>query len=189
MSEHIEKLTGLRDAEIRDALRELPTLEPPERAWRRLSAEVAKPTGRSAQPWAQAAGLVGAALMAGLLAVVAYQYGGERDAPAVVDVMPRGNTLVGSPIYADTYSELVAESVWLDNFLLDLPVQQGVMAARTASTIVGLGDQIALIDAHLSMSAAADVESQYRGVLWQERVDLMNALVYVRVAHAQRFEF
>jgi hypothetical protein len=37
----------------------------------------------------------------------------------------------------------------------------------------------------LSYAAARNVETPYRQALWGERVELMNALVYVRFAEAQ----
>jgi hypothetical protein len=67
----------------------------------------------------------------------------------------------------------------------DLPESRPLMAGSTASTIVELEDRIAFVDAQLSYAAAQGVGTPYRQVLWGERVDLMNALVAVRFAHAQ----
>ena len=59
------------------------------------------------------------------------------------------------------------------------------MVGSTASAIAGLEDRIAIVDAQLSYAAAQKVETPYRQALWGERVELMNALVYVRFAEAQ----
>ena len=58
-------------------------------------------------------------------------------------------------------------------------------SASTAGTVVGLEDRIALVDAQLSYAAARDLAPPYREALWGERVELMNALVYVRFAQTQ----
>jgi hypothetical protein len=79
---------------------------------------------------------------------------------------------------------LVAESARLERLLAEMPAPRPLMAGSTASTIVGLEDRIAFVDEQLSVAAAGDVASLYRQALWGERVELMNALVYVRYAHA-----
>jgi hypothetical protein len=55
----------------------------------------------------------------------------------------------------------------------------------TAGAIVGLEDRIAFVDAQLSYAAAQDLAPPYREALWGERVELMNALVFVRFAQVQ----
>jgi hypothetical protein len=91
----------------------------------------------------------------------------------------------GSETEAVPYAALVAESARLERLLADLPESRPLMAGSTASTIVELEDRIAFVDAQLSYAAAQGVGTPYRQVLWGERVDLMNALVAVRFAHAQ----
>ena len=86
---------------------------------------------------------------------------------------------------ATSYAGLVAESARLEQLLAEMPAPRPLMAGSTASTIVGLEDRIALVDEQLSYAAAEKVASPYRQALWGERVELMNALVYVRFAQAQ----
>jgi hypothetical protein len=84
---------------------------------------------------------------------------------------------------------LVQESARLERELARMPRQRPMMKARTASTIVGLEDRIAFIDAQLMLGAAQDMEMPAREALWEERVELMNALLHVRYAQAQQIGF
>jgi hypothetical protein len=146
-------------------LRELPELTPPAGVWERvLEAERTRRAARTF--WRRATALAAA------LAVVA----------------------VGTTVYlvnarsaeeAAQYQALVAESARLERVLAELPAARPLMVGSTASTIAGLEDRIAVVDAQLSYAAAQNVGSPYRQALWGERVELMNALVYVRFAQAQ----
>jgi hypothetical protein len=64
-----------------------------------------------------------------------------------------------------------------------------MMSASTASTIVALEERIAYVDAQLTLASAFDMQMAEREALWGERVDLINALVHVRYAQAQRTGF
>ena len=81
------------------------------------------------------------------------------------------------------------ESARLERLLAEIPYQRPMMTARTARTIVGLEDRIAYIDEQLTFGTAYDMQIPAREALWGERVELMNALVHVRYAHAQRTGF
>jgi hypothetical protein len=59
------------------------------------------------------------------------------------------------------------------------------MAATTASTIVALEDRIALVDEEIARGGTADAPSRSPQLLWGARVDLLNALVQVRLEQAQ----
>ena len=146
-------------------LRSLPELTAPPGVWERvLEAERARRAARTF--WRRATAL------AATVAVVA----------------------VGTAIYlvnarsadeAAQYQALVAESARLERVLAELPAARPLMVGSTASTIAGLEDRIAFVDTQLSYAAARNVGSPYRQALWGERVELMNALVYVRFAQAQ----
>lgn len=214
MSEHTETLLSIRDGEpvaacvrdrllgdaaavselrrleeIRDALGDLPMMMPPERAWRRLAHALTEPARGVTWRFVQAAGLAGVALIGILTIVMAERLDrGARD-PAPLGAVPATAATEPGPDDSYSYTGLIEESARLESYLRALPSDPGLMPVRTASTIVGLEDQIAVIDAELSLGAASDIGPQYRHALWSERVDLMNALVRVRVAHAQRFDF
>jgi hypothetical protein len=86
-----------------------------------------------------------------------------------------------------SYAPLAAESARLERLLSELPPPRRLMMGSTASTIVGLEDRIAIVDAQLSYAAARDLASPYREALWGERVELMNALVHVRFAQIEGY--
>lgn len=176
-------------AAMRDALRELPAVNPPERAWQRLDSALASEGKQRTRTWAQVAGFGAVAAVIALVAVNLGRVASDIE-PALTRFVPDPPVEDGPVLsVAQDYRELIAESRRLERILMSLPEPHHVMQAGTASTIVGLEDGIAAIDAHLSMGVATGVDGQYRRALWQERVDLMNALVHVRYAQAQRFAF
>jgi hypothetical protein len=61
------------------------------------------------------------------------------------------------------------------------------MRAGTAGTIASLEDRIAQIDQELMFATAAGADSGRQATLWQDRVEVMNALVQVRYANSQAF--
>jgi hypothetical protein len=145
-------------------LRELPQLPAPPGVWERvLEGERARRAAR--RFWRRTSAL--AAALAVVAAGVAAYLVNARSAEE-----------------AAQYQALVAESARLERVLAELP-SRPLMVGSTASTIAGLEDRIAIVDAQLSYAAARNVETPYRQALWGERVELMNALVYVRFAEAQ----
>ncbi|HEX6994300.1 MAG TPA: hypothetical protein VF339_09160 [Gammaproteobacteria bacterium] len=86
----------------------------------------------------------------------------------------------------EDYARLVAESARLELMLSELDGSPRLMNAGTARTIADLEDYIGLVDEQLSYAEARGVDLRYREALWRERVDVMNALLYVRYAQAQR---
>jgi len=87
------------------------------------------------------------------------------------------------------YSLLVEESMRLDQLLALIPEPRRVMRADTASTIVGLEDRVALIDAALRRTGTETKVPEYRTALMLDRVEVMNALVNVRYAQSRAFVF
>ena len=146
-------------------LRELPELQPPPGVWERvLEAERARREMR--RVWQRASAMAAAAAMVAV-GIGAY--------------------LVNAPGSSETdasYEALVAESARLERVLAGMPAPRPLIAGSTASTIVGLEDRIAFVDEQLSVAAAEKSASPYRQALWGERVELMNALLYVRYAQA-----
>jgi hypothetical protein len=148
-------------------LRELPELLPPPGVWERvLEAERAR--GAVRRFWRRATAL--AAVAAVVTVGVAAYFVNAPDANFEGDA---------------SYAALVAESARLEQVLAELPASRPLMVGSTASTIVGLEDRIAFVDTQLSYAAAQGTAAPYRQALWGERVELMNALVYVRFAQAQ----
>jgi|SRR5688572_10858604 hypothetical protein len=162
-------------------LGELPELAPPPGVWERVLEEHGeRSAARRFRNRAAAAVAVGVA--AGIAAFIAV----EKSQPPVQLAAP-GAVVTLVPLSSAPYVPLAEESARLERLLAELPAPPRVMVGSTAGTIAGLEDRIALVDAQLSYAAARDLEPSYREALWGERVELMNALVYVRFAQTQGF--
>lgn len=101
-------------------------------------------------------------------------------------------TAVNSPAFgraAATYTSLTSESARLERLLNEIPYRPRLVNAGTATTISGLEDRIGQVDEVLMYGSVYGLQPEQTVALWQERVDLMNALVEVRYAQAQRFGF
>jgi hypothetical protein len=178
-----------------DALRELPQLDPPPGVWSRVAAraQVERDTGVAPRwrRWLAGGAIAAAAAFVGIVLIArspdAPDQPGDRNATVVPEDAPRDSA--GRPLMPATYVALVEESARLERMLARMPRQRPLMSAGTASTIIDLEDRIALIDEHLTVGVARGLEVPQRQVLWRERVDLMNALVQVRYAQAQRTGF
>jgi hypothetical protein len=163
-------------------LRELPELAPPPGVWERVLEGVgARAAARRFRRRCIAAAAVIVAAAAVPLTYVATL---EVSRPTLARVVVVEPTRV--PWDETPYAPLVVESARLERLLAQMPARP-VVAGSTAGTIVGLEDRIAYVDAQLSYAAARDLAPKYRKALWGERVELMNALVYVRFAQTQGF--
>ena len=112
-------------------------------------------------------------------------------APATI-VAENSVTAVDSPAFggaAATYTSLTSESARLERLLNDIPYRPRLVNAGTVTTISGLEDRIGQVDEVLMYASVNGLQPEQTVALWQERVDLMNALVEVRYAQAQRFGF
>ncbi|HZD51448.1 MAG TPA: hypothetical protein VE175_00240, partial [Woeseiaceae bacterium] len=83
---------------------------------------------------------------------------------------------------------LMVQSRQLEQDLRALPAQPQLVTAGTAATISAVEDQIAAIDYQLNQSPVRMTQEQTERY-WQERVRLMNLLVQLRTAQAQRRAF
>jgi hypothetical protein len=171
----VERLRALKGS-----LRALPEVAPPPGAWERILAEDQRAAAASRRVSRAVAGFAAAATVA-LVAVIVVVAGPSDDPPIIV----RASWPQAQPV---TYDALVAESVRLERVLAAIPPQP-VARLGTASTIVGLEDQIALVDEQLAYGDAIGLERAQRAALWSERVDLMSALVLVRASQAQSIVF
>jgi len=81
---------------------------------------------------------------------------------------------------------LMVQSQEIERNLRALPGQPSVVRAGTAATIAELEDRIAIIDYRLNYTRLTPGEAE---VYWRERVRLMNSLLNLRRAQAQRMAF
>jgi hypothetical protein len=160
------------------ALEDLPELEPPEWLESRTLSEMSM-AGRKRQPqyFARAAMWLVATAAGALLVAAALNFGTEQVAQPAAEP------------YQDLFQTYAAQSNELEQMLLLLPEPRRVMRADTASTIVGLEDRIAYIDAELSLAEQAQRPPEFRTALMRDRVEVMNALLYVRYGQSKAFQF
>jgi len=156
-------------------LRELPELTPPPGLWERVL-ETQRVRAATRRLRRRAVAAAAAIAMAGVSAALMLD---RPRGPMRVVLPPASPTTALVVREPASYAPLVEESERLERLLAELPSRR-VMAGSTAGTIAGLEDRIAFVDAQLSYAAARDLAPTYREALWGERVELMNALVYVR---------
>jgi hypothetical protein len=186
-----------RLSRMREALRELPDIDPTGDAWSRVAAELDRDDAqRARKPLRWAAGAaIAAAAATGAIVYLMQLPGGPLDAPSsTVAADPTSVTaepprVMAVPFAPPSYVALVEESARLERVLARIPHERRMMTAHTAGTIVGLEDRIAYIDEQLALGTAYDMGFPEREALWGQRVELMKGLVYVRYAQAQRTGF
>jgi hypothetical protein len=163
-------------------LRELPELAPPPGVWERVLEGVG---ARAAARRFRRRLAVAAAVIVAAAAVPLTYVAMRAEPPPRFAIVPMKPTSV---TWDETsYAPLIVESARLERLLAEMPAPRPLVVGSTAGTIVGLEDRIAYVDAQLSYAAARDLAPPYRQALWGERVELMNALVYVRLAQMQGF--
>ncbi len=166
---------------LRDDLRALEQVSPPADAWEKIleraaSQPAAVPGQGSRWPLALAASVALALLVAWLL-------------PRTPGEMPVSVDRAVTTPAASATADLVAESQRLERLLHQFDYEPRVVNAGTAGTIVALEDQIAWVDYGLTAGREAGLSASEARALWQQRVELMNSLVHVRYAQAQRIDF
>ncbi len=177
--------------QTQQALQDLPGFEPPAGAWERVVLAAEKQAAlRTRRGWHwPLRGAIAASVA--VLAVLLVARSPEEPAPVatepatiVAGAVPtnRFTEILGTPSYAS----LAVESARLDRALDSIVYQPMLMRASTASTITAFEDHIAVLDDRLMFANRLDLSPRQIEALWQQRVDFMGALVYVRYARAQR---
>ena len=172
-----------RDA-LHDGLNSLPDTTPPRVLWERIR-EQAEAEGllqkrRDFRTWYAGAGLAAAVVMAIMLIP-----GAPVELP---EVDPGYTTPPPGPVAEDPTTglqRLMIRSAQLEQNLRALPDEPSVVRAGTAATIIELEDRIAAIDYQLG-DPDAGLTREETEIFWRERVRLMESLVQLRYAQAQR---
>lgn len=175
-------------------LRELPETMPPRAVWQRVEQQARAEglfTARIPERtrWLAGAGVAAAVVLAVLNLPVTPGGGPDVDSdrqagvtvPSYEDVAANDEELRG-------LNALMVESQRIERNLRALPAQPSVVRASTAATISELQDQITAIDfvlTHPDLGLSSEQEETY----WRERVRLMNSLLALRTAQAQRMSF
>lgn len=179
VAQHVEACTlctrELRSLEsMRERLRSLPSLEPPTQAWRQIQQELAEAPARR-RPRRPAA--IVAALVTATVALLILNRRGEDERIA---------TQASATHEAAVMDALIAQSRELEQLLRALPDRPASERASTAATLDTLEERIQWLDFHISYAPPDGFDEAQARRLWQERVDLMDSLVKVRYAEAQR---
>lgn len=172
---------------LRHGLRRLADTMPPRAVWNRIREQAEAegllqkaPVGRRTR-WFAGAGVAAAALLAALLLP-----GGVNPPTETFPVVP--SELPTNAAELSTLQTLMVQSRQLESDLRSLPDEPRVMRASTVATISDLEDRVAAIDYQLN-NPDLKMTSDDRELFWRERVRLMNSLLQLRYAQAQRAAF
>jgi len=183
---------GLSIAErdvLQDKLGELVDTMPPRAVWQRIEAQgraegLLSGTGSQQNiKWLAGAGLAAAVALMVLRFPLTTNFD-DPDAfptePSYAEISANGG--------AGAVSSLMIQSAQLERNLRALPEQPQLVRAGTVATIAELEDRIAEIDFWLN-HPDVDLSTGESEVYWRERVRLMNSLLRLRTAQAQRMAF
>lgn len=188
---------GLGSAErelLQAKLKRLPDTPPPHAVWQRIERQaraeglMGSPRYRAPFKWLSGAGLAAAVVLAVLNTDMtprrgAPAGGGEQSFPTEPAYTANDRT-----VRLRALNALMVESQQLEHDLRQLPNEPVVVRAGTAATIAAVEDQVAAIDHRLNY-APQRLTPDETELYWRERVRLMNLLVQLRTAQAQRNAF
>ena len=192
---------------VKDELNRLPVTEPPRDVWLDVLARAEQRRQSDKQRQRRfrygAFGLAASVLLASVLffnqgneqiqktipsAVIGNTAAINNDTVANNDSVQDNKALPDQTGTSSDLKSLISRSAQLEAVLHELPQRSGIVKASTADLISGLQDGVALVDYRLNLNANKLSPDQSRQ-LWQQRVDLMNSLVNVRYAEAQRVAY
>ncbi len=179
---------------LQEKLRELPETSPPRAVWQRIEAQAKSEGLFAGSRFGEPMKWITGAAIAAAVALFALRL------PLAPEVEVPVNVFSTEPEYHETTGEsasvnqllavnaLMVQSRELESDLRALPEQPQLAQAGTVATILGLEDRIAAIDFILN-DAANRLTPEQSEAYWRERVRLMNSLVQLRYAQAQRNSF
>jgi hypothetical protein len=162
---------------------------PPRAVWQRIEEQARaeglfKPRLTERKTWFLGVGMAAAVVLAVLnIPVTPVVDEGEQSFPTV----PSNEVLAGNA-GGQGLNALMVQSQQIERSLRALPGQPSLVRASTAATISDLEDHIAAID-YLLNHPDAQLSPEQVEIYWRERVRLMNSLLSLRTAQAQRMSF
>ncbi len=173
------ELLQMRLADLEDTV-------PPREVWKRIETQARaeglfRPRFGEGTKWFAGTGIAAAVVLAVLnlpLATTMVDNGNES-----FEATPPPSVANGQ---APGLDALMVQSQQIERDLRSLSVQPSVMQASTVATIADIEDRIATIDYWLSHP---DMNPEQAEIYWRERVRLMNTLLNLRRAQAQRMAF
>lgn len=175
---------------LQTKLQRLEDTVPPRAVWRRIEEQARaeglftpRITGRT--KWLAGAGLAAAVVLAVLnVPLMPFVDDGQQTfptEPGLTETAANSNDL-------RALNALMVESRQIERNLRALPAQPSLVRVSTAATISELQDQIATID-YLLNHPDLRFSPVQKEIYWRERVRLMNSLLRLRTAQAQRMAF
>lgn len=173
---------------LQTKFRALPDMPPSREVWRRIDAQARAEGLFQGRYFEAVKWLSGAAIAAAVVLAVLNFPEDSPEFPVNEGSFPDTPDVVASNNVPSNLNVLQAQSQQIERDLRALPGQPRLMRASTAATIVELEDRIAAIDYRLNHPAArlSRIEAE---IYWRERVRLMNSLLNLRRAQAQRMAF
>jgi hypothetical protein len=162
---------------------------PPRAVWQRIEEQARaeglfKPRSTERRTWFLGVGMAAAVVLAVLnIPVTPVVDEGEQSFPTV----PSNEVLAGNS-GGQGLNALMVQSQQIERSLRALPGRPSLVRASTAATISDLEDHIAAID-YLLNHPDAQLNPEQVEIYWRERVRLMNSLLSLRTAQAQRMSF
>lgn len=163
---------------------------PPREVWQRIASQARAEglfkwrIGEGAK-WIAGTGIAAAVVLAvlniPLATTVVDDSSGRFEATPPVSVAAHNETPAN-------LNALMVQSQQIERDLHALPVQPSLMRVGTAATIAEIEDRIATIDYWLNQPQVR-MNPRQAEIYWRERVRLMNSLLNVRRAQAQRIAF
>jgi hypothetical protein len=192
-----EEMNGVLSVDELDRLKrgldKLPETMPPRAVWHRIQ-EQARAEGLFSRPRSQhrVKWLLGAGIAAAVVLAVLRMPGGLN--PDAGQQLADNEDFRSTPEFeeqinnAKALNTLMVQSQQLEQNLRAIPYQPRMVRASTAATISNLEDRIAAIDYQLNHPAIRMSPAE-KQLYWRERVRLMDSLVRLRYAQAQRASF
>lgn len=129
-------------------------------------------------------GTAAAAGVGALALLLAVTLGGNRDQATTATRLDHESSSIARP--EPELHSLVIRSQELESYLQRLPSRPRVERASTSIAIDSLQESIQWVDYQLSLADDVGLTDRQAARLWQDRVQLMDSLVKVRYAEAQR---
>jgi hypothetical protein len=176
-----QELTRLRT--LQAALKSLPTLSPP--AYNSAGLHARLRASRTYRAASVAAVLSVGALTLLLIAAVT-DMRPRREQTVATDATLQQPVAVSDGQSEQTVNSLVIRSQELESRLQRLPRRPHVERASTSATIDTLQTHIQWVDYQLSVATDVGMTENQSAQLWENRIQLLDSLLMVRYAEAQR---
>lgn len=175
---------------LQQKLRELEDTPPPRAVWQRIESQaraegLLAPRISERTKWFAGAGLAAAVVLAVLnVPFLPFVVSGQIEFPTEPEYT--ASTADGDDL--QVLNALMVRSQQIERNLRALPEEPSVVRASTAATISELEDQVAAID-YVLTHPEIELSPEQQEMYWRERVRLMNSLLQLRAAQAQRVSF